>query len=192
MLLFFCSTEKDRGGFGVNTYRGLSLSFSSGEKLQQALPTMHLCTLRPLDSSYLFTGVTVFPHWNAFFFPSFFFFFFSQLIYEGCIMASEWELLLSVCIPLGFCSYRGQVNTKSASKYNSLFFGTRWPIPPPPETPSPCCHSGNSGIHRRFCWDASTSVRTVGLGIESFPSAAMGAMKKKGGERKKKQEILQQ
>lgn len=76
-----------RWGLGVNTLRGLSLSFSAGEKRQWAHLTIHLSSQSPHPSAFLplpyciyfFSkfGGSHFSHRNSFF----------QLIYVGWILA---------------------------------------------------------------------------------------------------------
>lgn len=65
--------------------------------------------------------------------------------------------------------------------YKTLFLAH--PTPPLLLTPSPSAppprHSVKFGIHRRFIWDASASVRTLGLG--KIPSFALnGGISKTG------------
>ena len=105
-----------RGGLGVNTSRGLSLSFLCR---WEAAPrsTMHLCSLEapptPQAQQLSFQwvrGVTIFPPGGNFFF--FFFPAHIRRMHYGLWMKNR---SFSMCIPLGFCSYRGPVNEKSAS-----------------------------------------------------------------------------
>lgn len=104
-----------RGGLGVNTSRGLSLSFLCR---WEAAPrsTMHLCSLEappPPNTAAIFSAGS-----GGHYFPTggkLFFFFFSAHIrrmHYGLWMKNR---SFSMCIPLGFCSYRGPVNEKSAS-----------------------------------------------------------------------------
>lgn len=165
-----------RGGLGVNTSRGLSLSFLCR---WEAAPrsTMHLCSLEappPQTQQLSFQrvrGVTIFPPGGN----SFFFFF--QLIYDGCIMASEWRIIAFQCAFLWVSAHTEGQWMRNQHLYKTLFLAHSPPsfplLPPPPSQlrpppPTlPFCWSW--GIHRRFIWDASTSVRTLGLGKKKNP-----------------------
>lgn len=148
-----------RAGLGVNTSRGLSLALSPCRWNSAPTPPCAPAAQPSPPQTIVFSGgsgVTVFPPGKILF----------QHIHDDARRTLnetggfQWAFLR-------FCSYRGPVNTKSASLWNTPFLA-EWPPPQlqitPGPLPPPSRCSVKLGIHRRFIWDAGTSVRTAGLG----------------------------